>query len=270
MINILNRLFKKKKKKLGLALGSGGARGMAHIGVLTAFDEEGIAFDVVAGSSIGSVVGGMYAAGYSSAAMMRYISEIDIFAAQQIVKTVLSGKTVEDIFAEITGGAEFDDLLLPYAAVATDLYNGGQVVIRSGSVAKAMRASSAVLPMLKPVELDGKTLIDGAYANSVPADVVKEMGADFVVGVNLSKENPTNEIIKNSLDAKYPKNGVVLCDRAAPGRNFSDVLLEPDLKNFSVATVTKSGLNKMFEEGYETAKAKMPEIKAELKKRKFI
>ena len=113
-------------------------------------------------------------------------------------------------------------------------------------------------------------LSGGAYANSVPADVVKEMGADFVVGVNLSKENPTNEIIKNSLDAKYPKNGVVLCDRAAPGRNFSDVLLEPDLKNFSVATVTKSGLNKMFEEGYETAKAKMPEIKAELKKRKFI
>ena len=97
MINILNNLFKKKKKKLGLALGSGGAKGMAHVGILRAFDEEDISFDCVAGTSIGSVIGAMYAAGYSSASMIKYLDELDFFAAQTIVKLTLTGKSVEDI-----------------------------------------------------------------------------------------------------------------------------------------------------------------------------
>jgi len=264
------RLFKKKRKKLGLALGSGGAKGMAHIGILTAFDEEGISFDIVAGSSIGSVIGAMYAAGYSSSAMVKYISEIDVFAAQTIVKMTLTGKTVESIFDDVVGGSEFDDLDLPYAAIAADLYTGEQVVIRSGRVSRAMRASSAIPPVLKPVEWEGRTLIDGAYVNSVPSDVVKQMGADFVIGVNLSAELPTNEIIKARLDAKYPDNGVLLCDRAKNGRDFSDVLLNPDLHEFSAASVSKEKLGDMFEIGYRLAKSQMPEIKEKLKKSKII
>lgn len=242
---------------------------MAHIGVIRAFDEEGISFDYVAGSSIGSVVGAMYAAGYSSASMVKYLTESDVFAAQTIVKIAFAGKTVEDIFSEVIGGSCFDDLPIPYAAVAADLKTGEEVVLRSGSVAKAMRASSAIPPVLKPVEIDGVMLIDGAYVNSVPANVVKQMGADAVIGVNLSAELPTNEQIKAVLDEKYPENGVKICDRALLGRTYSDFMLEPKLAEFSAATVSKSKLNEMYEKGYETARERMPEIKAFLRKNKF-
>lgn len=270
MINFFRRFFVKKKKKLGLALGSGGAKGMAHVGVIRAFDEENISFDVVAGASIGSVVGGMYAAGYSSSAMVAYLSQSEIFTAQTLVKLTLAGKTVEDVFSEMIGGATFDELAIPYAAVAADVKSGEQVVITQGSVARAMRASSAIPPVLKAVESDGRLLVDGAYVNSVPADVAKSLGADFVVGVNLSAELPTNELIKPALDARYPENSIAVCDRAKAGRMFSDILLEPDLREYSSATVAKQKLEEMYEAGYEAAKARMPEIKAELKKLKII
>lgn len=269
MINILNKLFKKKKKKLGLALGSGGAKGMAHVGILRAFDEEGISFDCVAGTSIGSVIGAMYAAGYSSASMIKYLDELDFFAAQTIVKLTLTGKSVEDIFGDVIGGSSFDDLLIPFAAVATDLKTGEEVVIKSGSVAKAMRASSAIPPVLKPASVNGKMLIDGAYVNSVPSDVVKNMGADIVIGVNLSAHLPFNDRIKAALDEKYPDNGVKICDRAMAGRVYSDVLLTPDLQDYSSATVSKAKLNEIYEIGYETAKSKMSEITGLLKKNKI-
>lgn len=270
MINFFRKYFGKKKKKLGLALGSGGAKGMAHVGVIRAFDEEGISFDVVSGSSIGSVVGGMYAAGYSSSAMVAYLSQSELFAAQTLVKLTLSGKTVEDIFSDVIGGANFDELTLPFAAVAADVFSGEQVVIKEGSVARAMRASSAIPPVLKAVELDGRLLVDGAYVNSVPADVARGLGADFVIGVNLSADLPTNELIKNALDSKYPDNGIKLCDRAAVGRAFSNIMLEPDLREFSSATVAKQKLEEMYEIGYETAKSRMYEIKSELKRLKII
>lgn len=269
MITIFNNLFKKKKKKLGLALGSGGAKGMAHVGILRAFDEEGISFDCVAGTSIGSVIGAMYAAGYSSASMIKYLDELDFFAAQTIVKLTLTGKSIEDIFGDVIGGSSFEDLLIPFAAVATDLKTGDEVVIKSGSVAKAMRASSAIPPVLKPASVDGKILIDGAYVNSVPSDVVKNMGADIVIGVNLSAHLPFNDQIKATLDEKYPDNGVKICDRAMAGRVYSDVLLTPDLHGYSSATVSKTKLNEMYEIGYETAKSKMSEITDLLKKNKI-
>lgn len=269
-MNIFKKLFKKKKKTLGIALGSGGSKGMALIGILRAFDEENIFFDFVAGTSIGSVVGAMYAAGYSSASMVGYLNEINLFALTNLVKYTLVGKTVEGVFDDVVGGSTFEDLSLPYAAIAADLKTGEQAVIKSGKVSKAMRASSAVPPMLKPVEIDGRMLVDGACVNSVPSDVVKSMGADFVIGVNLSADDPTNVKMKTTLDEKYPDHGIKFCDRFTAGRKFSDYLLEPDLKNYSSATISKAKLQEMYETGYELAKAKMPEIKALLKKKKII
>jgi len=269
-MNIFRKLFKKKKKTLGIALGSGGAKGMAHIGILRAFDEENISFDFVAGTSIGSVVGAMYAAGYSSASMVGYLKEVDLFALTNLVKYTIAGKTVESVFDDVVGGAAFEDLSLPYAAIAADLKTGEQVVIKSGKVSKAMRASSAVPPMLKPVEVGGRILVDGACVDSVPADVVKNMGADFVVGVNLSSDDDTNVKMKTTLDEKYPGHGVKFCDRFTAGRKFSDYILAPDLKNYSAGTISREKLEEMYEIGYELAKAKMPEIKALLKKKNII
>ena len=106
--DFFKRIFNKTTpKKLGLALGSGGAKGMAHIGAIRAFDEEGISFDVVTGTSIGSIVGGMYAAGFSSAAMLKYVSELELLSVQTLIKMKLAGKTTEKLLDEIMGGATF-------------------------------------------------------------------------------------------------------------------------------------------------------------------
>lgn len=269
--DFFKRIFNKTKpKKLGLALGSGGAKGMAHIGAIRAFDEEGISFDVVTGTSIGSIVGGMYAAGFSSAAMLKYVSELELLSVQTLIKMKFAGKTTEKLLDEIMGGATFEDLALPFAAVATDIYNGKEEVISSGNVAKAIRASSAIPPVFKPIVIDGKTLADGAYLNSVPADVAKSFGADVVIGINLSKELPTNEKIKPILDDMYNGNKVPYFDRSKAGKEFSDVLICPDLSEFSSASVSPEKLNKMLEIGYNATKEKMPEIKALLKRNKIL
>lgn len=239
---------------------------MAHIGVIRAFDEENINFDIVGGTSIGSIVGGMYAAGFSSSAMLKYVSELELLSVSGLIKMRLAGKTTENLLDEIMGGANFEDLALPFYAIATDITEGKEVCLSSGNVAKAMRASSAIPPVFKPVEIDGKLLADGAFLNSVPSDVLKRNGADLVIGVNLSAEIPTNEKIKPVLDELYKNNKVPYFDRAKAGREFSDVLITPRLAEFSAASVSSEKLNLMYEAGYNAAKEKMPQIIELLKK----
>lgn len=260
-------LKKTPPKKLGLALGSGGAKGMAHLGIIRAFEEENIAFDIVTGASIGSIVGGMYARGLSSANMVSYLSDLGLTDPQKLIMYKLSGLTVEKILDRMLGGAQFDELFTPFKAVAVDIFKGEVVVLDKGSVSRAMSASSAIPPIFKAVEIDGRQLADGAYMNNVPADVAKNMGADFVVGVSLSSNMPSNNLIKAALDDMYPGNKVPLMNRAAAGEKYSDYLFTPDLTSFSSASYKK--LDEMFDVGYKLAKEKMPEIKALLVKRKI-
>ena len=251
-------LFAKKHKRIGLALGSGGAKGFAHIGALKAFSEEGIEFDIVAGTSIGSIVGGMYACGYGWKEMLGLFREYDIIDPKKFLTYAFKKNTVTSLLDEILGGKHFEDTDIPFAAVAADIDDGRQVVIRSGDIASAMAASGAVPPVFRPVTRDGKRLVDGACLNAVPADVVKSMGADVVISINLSSEN-TNERMKGFLDTLYKGHKIVLCDRLKAGRDHSDVFLSPDLSAFR-STSFSSG-NEIFEIGYECVKIEMPEIK---------
>lgn len=254
-------LFKKeqKRKKLGIALGSGGAKGMAHVGILRAFEEEGISFDIVTGCSIGSIVGGMYARGFSTASMLTQLKELRLTEPQKILTLKLQGVTLGKLLDDMLGGAEFDELCIPFAAVASDIDTGKQVVLNEGNVASAMSASSAIPPMFKAVQINGKRLVDGAYLNNVPADVAKKMGADFVIGVSLGANNPQNDKIKPVLDALYKNNKIPLCDRARAGVENSDYFIAPDLSAYTSASY--KGLDDMYEIGYSLAKSKMPEIK---------
>ena len=248
-----------KKLKLGIALGSGGAKGMAEIGVLRAFEEENIKFDVVAGSSIGSIVGGMYARGFSTANMTSFLKELEITDPQRLIMYKLQGMTVCKLLDNMLGCVDFDELTLPFAAVAVDIDKGEQVVLREGNVAQAMCASAAIPPVFKAVTIDGRRLVDGAYMNNVPADVVKQMGADFVVGVTLGAEVRFNDKIKPALDSAYKENKVPVCNRALAGEKFSDFYLMPDLSAYSSASY--KNLEEMFDIGYNLAKEMMPEIK---------
>lgn len=260
-------MFGKKKKKSGLALGSGGTKGMAHLGVLKAFEEEGIKFDMVAGTSIGSIVGGLYACGVSVREMLEMLRLFDFTDPQMLFMMTLGGTPVESVLYKITGGKEFDETKIPFKAVAVDIDSGEVVIIDSGRLSKAMAASSAILPVFRPVDVNGRQCIDGAYLNAVPADVCKNMGADFVLSVNLSGEQRMNSATKPTLDKLYPDNKVPLFDRLKYMYDNSDYILSPDLSAYRSMNI--KGMDDMYDIGYNIAKEKMPEIVSVLNKNGF-
>ena len=241
-----------KKHKLGLALGSGGARGMALLGALKALEEENIEFDVVAGTSIGSVVGALYAKGYTVGDMLRLKDSLGLSDPQNMLLLYLGGTGLVGMMRRVTGGSYFDDLIKPFRAIATDLYTGEEVVMGMGEVATAIAASSAVPPAFRPVERDGRKLVDGAFTNSVPSDAVKNLGA----------ESDTNQDLKRTLDELYPGNGVKLTVKSTQCYTYSDYVLAPDLRGISGADIRR--LDDMYETGYKAARDKMNEIEAAL------
>ncbi len=179
-----------KSVKVGLALSSGGARGLAHIGVLEVLEREGIPIDMIAGTSVGALIGAPYALGKS-------ISEIKALAAglgskrfSLLLDPALSrsglirGQKMENLLRSAIGEVEFDDLRIPLACVATDIANGEEVVIREGLVCKAVRASFSPPVMVAAAKWQGRYLVDGALVNPVPVSPLREMGADLVIAVN--------------------------------------------------------------------------------------
>lgn len=177
---------------MGLALGSGGARGAAHVGVLKVLEREGIGVAAIAGSSIGAMVGGAYAAGIP---VERIEEEWRRASLPQVVRTFLptfpraglsSGAELERYLRSIFGDLRIEDLRIPFAAVATDLDTGEAVVIREGPLVEALRASTAIPGIFRPVRWRGRILVDGGLVEPVPVGVCRKLGAGIVVGVDVS------------------------------------------------------------------------------------
>ncbi len=181
-----------KKKKIGLALGSGGARGLAHIGVIKELEKSGIKIDYIAGTSIGSIVGGIYASGKS----IKEIEKVTLEANWRMVLSMIDphlkqglvgGKKVRKFIEEHIAVEKIEDCKTPFRAVATDLLTGKKEVIKRGKIVNALMASSSIPLFFKPVKRAGKILVDGGLSAPVPACVVREMGADVVIAVNLDR-----------------------------------------------------------------------------------
>ncbi len=180
----------KKTPKIGLALGSGGAKGLSHIGVIKFLVENNIPIDYIAGSSIGALIGGTYA-------VTKNITEIEkevldnnwkkIFSLLDPVFKggVISGKKVEKFIEKYTKQKKFNEIDIKLSVIATDVNSGRAEIIKRGDVASAIRASISFPLFFKPIKFGGKTLADGGLSIPVPVDVVKEMGADIVIAVNL-------------------------------------------------------------------------------------
>ena len=200
MSEFINRIFKKKKKKIGIALGGGGVKGSVHLGALRAFEEEGISFDVVAGTSIGSIVGALYARGLSWREIEGVILNSTLSDVKSLIVSRLSGMGVDGIISAMTGGVEFSDLKLPFGAVAVDLDSGEEIVFTKGNLIKSIGASSAIPPYFNAVEIDGRRYVDGAFANIIPCDVAKSLGADVVIGIDLSNNRKRSDRSKFFLD----------------------------------------------------------------------
>ncbi len=177
------------KPKIGLALGSGGARGWAHIGVLRALDDMGIVPDYVAGCSMGALVGAAYVGGRLDALEEWALSITNRKMAGLIDVNVLSGglieaKNVVRFFESLGMPEQIEDLEVPFATVATDMRSGREVWIRDGSVIEAMRASISLPGIVSPVLRNNRWVIDGGLTNPLPVSVCRAMGADIVIAVN--------------------------------------------------------------------------------------
>ncbi|MCA1742694.1 MAG: patatin-like phospholipase family protein [Desulfonatronovibrio sp.] len=180
-----------EKNKIGLALGGGAARGWAHIGVIEALEDAGIVPDYVAGTSIGALVGSVYAAGglEQFKASVLKLDKKKVLSLLDVVFPkcgLLDGKKVTDFFKSFISGRDFSELKVLFGAIATDLQTSEEIWLLSGNVSKAVRASFAVPGLFTPVMINERLLVDGGLVNPLPVNMVREMGADIVIGVDLN------------------------------------------------------------------------------------
>jgi len=198
----------KTDKKIGLALGSGGGRGLAHIGVIKSLNKNGIPIDFIAGSSVGAIIGGLYAATGDIKEVEKIANSLNFRKfIKSFFKGVVSRKTILDknfdiYFEKIIGDINIEDLKIPFCAVGANLLTGELELIRSGSLITAMKASSAIPLLLKPVKIDDKYIFDGGMISPVPVKVIKQMGADITIGVSLYGNIFPIELKKNKRMSK--------------------------------------------------------------------
>jgi len=179
-------------KKIGLALGGGGARGFAHLGAIARLAEIGFPVHCVAGTSIGAIVGGIFAAGTIDRAFA-WCREPDwkklpslFFETHLTRKALIKGDKIEQILRDLIPVARFRDMPMPFAAVATDFYTGERVVMRDGDVVSAVRASMSIPGVFRPVEREGRVLVDGGLVDPLPIAACREQGADAVVAIDIN------------------------------------------------------------------------------------
>ena len=240
-------MWKKKKKKVGLAFGSGSARGWAHIGAIEAIEEAGIPIHCIAGTSIGSFVGAVYATGD--------LQSLKDFALQMDWKKVMSyfdvvfpksgfmdGKKVHELFSIHTDAKTFDDFKIPISMIATNLRTGKKVIINSGNIIEGIRASVSVPGIFTPVKRGNEWLVDGGLVDPIPVSVVKEMGADFVIAVDLNSDIVSPEQKKLR---KVEKNPIPLKQR-------HEIIQRISNQYNNAEKAVKSQMNKMFSSSEKT------------------
>ncbi|MFA7089925.1 MAG: patatin-like phospholipase family protein, partial [Bacteroidales bacterium] len=296
-----------RRKKVGLVLSGGGAKGIAHIGVLKVLEEAGIPIDYIAGTSMGAIVGGMYAIGFSPAAMdsiMRMqnwlnllsdkITRDKLFFTEKEVSDrslitipfdkdrfyistgLLSGGTVMDMLSEYTVGYHlmetFDDLPIPFACVAYDLLTGDEVVMREGSLPLAIRASMSIPGAFTTVERDNRVLIDGGVINNFPADIVKQMGAEIIIGVDVSMMTQNREDLKRGTITETDRNSLLfivdhMMERIGretfdKNKKLTDLYIHPDTHPYTTASFTKTAVDSLLIRGERIARENWDAIMA--------
>ena len=231
------------KKTLGLALGAGGARGIAHIGFLKALEEEGIRPDYITGSSMGSIVGACCAKGLSADKMKEIIEELTAFDIVDLGFSSLGRlglmrwTKVRKMMAGILEDCDFSDLEIPFGCVAVDLRTGKLCEFRTGKVVDAILAARSMPTVFRPVELDGKLLIDGSVLCRVPVRQVKKMGADVVVAVDVLGKVTEVDKVSNMVSLIMRIYEIMDCANTVreqrSSRRIVDLWLEPQMEGVS-------------------------------------
>ena len=252
---------KEKPKKLGLCLAGGGARGFAHIGAVRAFEEAGIEFDIVAGTSVGSLIGALYCFGVTSDQMFEYGRKLKTSDIVGLVPTAMGDPMrIGKILFDLVGDKTIEESPKKFAAVATDIVDAQEVVLDSGDLITSVVASCSVPLLFKPTVIGDKHLVDGGLLNNVPARVCRDMGATHVVSVDINPKRGCGTDKLGFFDIMKATMLIMLAGTSGEAERHSDVLITPDMTKYLPSS--KYGWRKMVETGYESTKAKIDEIKA--------
>lgn len=252
------------KPKIGLALGGGAARGFAHIGVIKVLESHGIYPDIVVGTSAGAVVGSLYAAGYDPYAMQKIGQQLDekIFADWTLGgRGLLKGEALQDFINQLLNKRPLEKLNRPFATVATDLASGERVVFRSGDSGMAVRASAAVPGVFQPTQFRNHTYVDGGLTSPVPVQAAREMGADFVIAVDISAK-PEGQPIDSVTAILWQTTTVMGGIIAANELKTADVVIRPKLPY--VKSWDFTARNDAVLEGERAAQSALPTLRQKL------
>lgn len=314
---------KNARPKVGVVLAGGGAKGAAHVGVLKYLEEQGIPIDYVAGTSMGAIIGGLYALGYTPDEIDRIIKDADwqtllsnsvprIFESYDVKKRndsyllslpfsmknvqeayeagekvfedeaklareghiinqekssdflrslpggAIGGNNVANLFNDLSVGyqdsIDFRDLPVPYACVATNLVDGSQVVLESGRIAYAMRSSMAIPMVFAPTQYNNMLLVDGGMVNNFPTDICREMGADYIIGVELSKGFKVDESELQSIPGLFGQLfAIVTSGHNAENRKLCDVYIRPDMSGYGTMSFDAASVDSLINRGYTEA-----------------
>lgn len=286
-----------ERKKVAVVLGGGGAKGVAHIGVLKVVEEAGIPIDYVVGTSMGAIVGGLYSIGYSP-------SEIDSFVKSQdwtmllsdrierssqsfpekelseryvlslpfgkdkkdrVIKGMIRGQNLQNLFSNLTVGyhdaVDFNSFRNAFACVAVDVVSGKEYVFNKGSLPEAMRASMAIPAVFAPVRLDSMVLVDGGLNNNYPADVARQMGAEVIIGVDLGTSDlKTLDGLNSPADVIGQIIALHGVEKYENNKRITDLLLRPNMSPYNSASFTAAALDTMTNRGEQEARAKWNEL----------
>ena len=260
-INAFYRKEKKLKYKIGLAFGGGGTRGFAHLGALKAFEENGIVFDEVAGTSVGSIVASMYAYGLTSDDMLKVAKNLKTsdIKTNKIFFMPSNSSGIENLIKSTIGDAHFEDMKKPLTVVAVDLKTAKEIDITQGSVVKAVAGSCAVPGIFDPVDFGEYRLVDGGVQNTIPADVLRKNGCKYVVSIDVNPTRAAGTDSTKLLDILKATISILMKSNAVKGKMHSDICIDANTSKYKSTSL--DGAEEMYKIGYEAALKQIPKIK---------
>lgn len=253
-----------KRPRVGLVLGAGSARGLAHIGVLQVLLEHKIPFDFIVGSSMGAFIGAVFGSGADLYMLGKLAGSININSMLDIGVPrmgFINGKKISEVIHLLTKGKRFEELGIPLAVVATDIRTGQRVVLNTGLVSEAVRASISIPGVFTPVKRDGMLLVDGAVTDRLPIELAKELGAERVIAVDVTFAEERQVEIRNAIHVIL--TSIEILERkifTGLVEPHADILIQPRLGDIGSNSFERA--EECIVRGREAALAKLPEIKA--------
>jgi NTE family protein len=252
------------KPRIALVLGGGAARGFAHVGVIKVLEAQGIIPDVVVGTSAGSVVGALYAGGYSGFELQKLALEMDDAAISDwtlLGRGLLKGELLANYINKALNNRPIEKLNKPFAAVATDLRDGAPIAFRSGNTGLAVRASSAVPGVFEPVKIGGHEYVDGGLVSPVPVKIARSLGVDLVIAVDISAR-PRSTAMDGLFDVLLQTVTIMTQSLSRYETPLADVVIRPAAS--AIGPTDFRDRNLAILEGERAAQAMIPEIRGKL------